>query len=792
MAKGNKKSTAPATKAPPPPPPPPAKSEKTTTTTKKSAARAPVSNVPITTDPRFSRVHSDPRFIKARKDAAKVTIDERFKGMLESDEFGTGASGPRVDKYGRAARKTGKGGLERFYKLDEVESGGDDDQEEDDVEEGVTIGDDQDESDSDEDDTAPLGSDEEPGSEFESGSIDGDEDETLPRVSRFDLARGGGDLESDSESEPEDGPDAADAAESGDASGFYAEEDIPTGDETSRFAVVNLDWDHVKAADLFKIFDGFKPATGAVRNVRIYPSEFGLERLEREAREGPPKELFEEPVSSEASSEEDDGQDLNGRLIQVDDGAPDNVKLRAYQLERLRYYYAVVETDSVDTARAIYAATDGTEFEASANFFDLRYIPDGMEFDHPPKDEATSLPSAYAPRDFVTSALQHSNVKLTWDEDDDDRVRVTRRKFTKADLEEMDFKAYLASSSSEDEEDPAAAREKFRALLGGAAASGAGDVYGGKGKGEELEITFAPGLSEKAAALLEKKKNDAAQKDETVFDTYLRTQKEKRKAKKTARKTGEALPTNDSDDHSHNASSDDDHHGVDMSDPFFADAFGPEFDGPANDSDDVAAPPKSKKDKKEKKPKKPSPSSKEALALAAREKAELELLLLSDPTTTTTGAVATTSGNTVVSDARHFDARQIIKEEKAAKRKKSRKATKKETREGGVQEGFEIDTTDPRFTDMMDNHNFAIDPTNPQFKKTQAMGKLLDERRKRRTEENVGDDGPAIAVKLGKTNEKQAAGEMSSLVDSVKRKSAMAMGGDGRGKRQKKAAGSKK
>lgn len=56
-----------------------------------------------------------------------------------------------------------------------------------------------------------------------------------------------------------------------------------------------------------------------------------------------------------------------------------------------RYYYAVVECDSIATADYLYKTCDGVEFERSSNVLDLRFIPDSMEFKHPPRDIATEV-----------------------------------------------------------------------------------------------------------------------------------------------------------------------------------------------------------------------------------------------------------------------------------------------------------------------------------------------------------------------------------------------------------------
>ncbi len=57
------------------------------------------------------------------------------------------------------------------------------------------------------------------------------------------------------------------------------------------------------------------------------------------------------------------------------------------------------------------------------------------------RDCATSLPDEYvAPAAFATLALQHTNVKLTWDADDGDRKRQLSTRVTKDELRDDDFK----------------------------------------------------------------------------------------------------------------------------------------------------------------------------------------------------------------------------------------------------------------------------------------------------------------------------------------------------------------
>ena len=331
----------------------------------------------------------------------------------------------------------------------------------------------------------------------------GDDEESGPDSSEeeYDPARGIGVVSSSEDSDDED------VEEEEDIEYAIIEEDVPKGDATYRLAAVNLDWDNIRAVDILAVLQSFIPVTSdqGIKKVSIYPSEFGKERMQKEATEGPA--LFE--------SEKKPTESSNAT------GDVDTTALRRYQLDRLRYYYAVIECMSVSTANSLYKSLDGAEFGATANIFDLRFIPDGMTFEDKPKDEATGLPDDYEPADFVTDALQHSKPKLTWEGEDPTRKRMVSEAF-RGDGESGKWAALLASSDEEEEDEEA--REKYRQLL-------LGDTLPAPKAASKMDMTVA--VDEEDEEVPEKPRNE--QKEETTLEKYKRKERERKQRKYEAK-----------------------------------------------------------------------------------------------------------------------------------------------------------------------------------------------------------------------------------------------------------------
>ena len=61
----------------------------------------------------------------------------------------------------------------------------------------------------------------------------------------------------------------------------------------------------------------------------------------------------------------------------------------------------------------------------------------------------------------------------------------------------------------------------------------------------------------------------------------------------------------------------------------------------------------------------------------------------------------------------HFSAKDVIKAEKSLKSRKQKKKFAKAQLD--TQDDFKMDLQDPRFKALLQDHQFFIDPTNPQY-----------------------------------------------------------------------------
>lgn len=336
-------------------------------------------------DPRFAKLVSDPRFRNIHKSTKTVKIDKRFKSMFEDDKFKVKYT---VDKYGRRVNKTSTDDLEKYYDIDS-----DEDEEEQRKEEAELF--------------------------KESGNVnelhESDEEitedvKTKLKDMSVDYARGELPLMSDSSSDDESSADENDELVMDDAWGeLDSETDDEDAETTCRFALTNMDWDRIRACDIMVLFNSFLPPGGSVLSIRIYQSEYGEQRMAEEELKGP-QELIETKLNSEDEFDSDDSHAADDNE-EGDDYQME--KLRQYQINRLKYYYAVVECDRVETVEKLWQECKGLEYESSATKLKMKVIPDDMTFDDRPlKDECTEMPdlTKYTPRLFTTTALQQAKV----------------------------------------------------------------------------------------------------------------------------------------------------------------------------------------------------------------------------------------------------------------------------------------------------------------------------------------------------------------------------------------------
>ena len=736
-------------------------------------------------DPRFKSISFDPRFARfPRRDKAKVKVDARFASMLDgsNDDFKVGAS---KDKRGRKHAKK-KDDVSRLFRLDDDKEGdkeGDNEGDKEGDKSGNQRGAGAVSSSSSDDDEPIL--DENARRALRMRGLASDESSSEPSdsdESDVDNELAEGVLDEDLERLVEDWGVGAYAANPNEA--------VPMlEDSTTRLACMDMDWENVKAVDILAVLRSFVPEGGRIESVSVYPSDYGLERMEEEKLAGP-KQIYKKKSGGGDNDGADNGDEDDDEEEDDDesDGAVDESRLRYYERSKLRWYYAIVVCSNVRTAEAIYTECDGMEFMKTANVIDLRFVPEGQSFeDRKVRDAATELPDDYVAPVFQTKALQHTNVELTWDKVDGDRKKTLSRKLNADDLKDEDFKTYLASASEDEaedddlapEEDQDAVRERYQRLLetGGAAAdqrkgkrdwgAGAGGSDGeggdagddndgddgGEGKnGEngvlgcvadknmELQVTFEQDLEALGEKLSTKAKEKKRGKGaETVWEAYERRRKEKREE---AKRKGRVNYHSSDDDYEDDFDSDVEREAQEPVSPKTTKggkAVDP-FDDPFFSSNDTFKDPaaldaagKKKKKKKRGRDEDGGGGEEDARERQNRQ-AELEMLLMDDAVT---GKRGKQKADPTSNQTKKISKRERMKLAKLKKRAEREDGSDNEDLEAADREY--LDMKDPRFQEVFDNPVFALDPTDPRYAKAgKGASKLATEAARRRSKTKSG------------------------------------------------------
>lgn len=213
---------------------------------------------------------------------------------------------------------------------------------------------------------------------------------------------------------------------------------INEGEETHRLAIMNFDYTMVtvrtkskkkrmkrqqndpshtslltcdaQATDFFMIFSSMCPPNGSIKSVTIYLSDFGKKRLEEEKKYGPRsifnteeeinelrkvKRRIKEHHAANKSSRlftksgrhkktkvaDDEKEIYEETLDNVEQESLNPIRVREYEMEKLRYYFGVVVCDRKETANKLYEDLDEHEIEFTSIKLDLRFINDDISFE---------------------------------------------------------------------------------------------------------------------------------------------------------------------------------------------------------------------------------------------------------------------------------------------------------------------------------------------------------------------------------------------------------------------------
>lgn len=160
------------------------------------------------------------------------------------------------------------------------------------------------------------------------------------------------------------------------------------------------------------------------------------------------------------------------QLDENDDGV-NMAKLRKYEVNKMKYYFAFVTCSKRKVAAKILDEFNGFELELTNLRLNLSIVPDELQVPNQPKDSATEIPAGF---DFnalkISRALNHTTVRLSWDQSDPKRLSKLRSNYNQL-LKSKGKKQKKFDTSDED--------EAYKDLIAGSSEEG----YGSEGSNND-------------------------------------------------------------------------------------------------------------------------------------------------------------------------------------------------------------------------------------------------------------------------------------------------------------------
>lgn len=272
----------------------------------------------MSSDPRFSAMHSAPIFAKQKKDNFKTKVDSRFSSLLTDEKF-VGAAG-KTDIYGRKNKKNSSNAKKEMESLYVKEDSNDKGKQ-----------------------SKFKGKEAKTASKKQNGNKGDTRVDYLNKLARGEIEGsssenseeeefegGSSDENSDSDDEIYDRKQKSalaipsitkegklDLGLTGEESDEEPQYDTSSTIESNRIAIQNCDWDNISAKDIMAILLSFCPTGKRVDSVSVYYSDFGLQRMKEEEEVGPQGIWLEdkatssdEDIDSDEDVEEDDDEDI--------------------------------------------------------------------------------------------------------------------------------------------------------------------------------------------------------------------------------------------------------------------------------------------------------------------------------------------------------------------------------------------------------------------------------------------------------------------------------------------------